>query len=224
MITQSDLVTISLRDIGVLDSTEIPSADLMADGITTLNQILAQWQVMANFSYAQTDVTFVPTGVATYTVGTGGVINITPPSKIDYAFFRVSNIDYPIDILNTFEEYQLGIGLKNIGVGAYPECLYYNPSYPLGTIYLYPTPNFGVVHLGMSTQVISFPPQYELAIRFTLDEVLSATLGIPLRQDLAGIARNARRVIKRANIRINELNTDFETNSGLSNYGLMLRG
>src|SRR5674476_538579 len=101
MITQSDLVTLSLRDIGVLDSTEIPSADLMADGITTINQILAQWQVMANFSYSQTDVTFVPTGVATYTVGVGGVINITPPVKIDYAFFRVNNIDYPIDILNT---------------------------------------------------------------------------------------------------------------------------
>jgi hypothetical protein len=231
MTTAADIITLALKDIGVLDAHETPDANMMKDALTTLNQMLAQWQVSSNYIYAQTDVTFNPSGAVSYTIGTGGVINTTAPSKVDYAFYRINNIDYPIDVLGSFEEYQ-AISLKDIGTGAYPECIYYNPSYPLGTIYIYPTPSTGVIHLIVPTQLpnytaaanaLTLPSEYELVIRFSLDEILAAMFGTQLRADIQQLAIKSRRQMKLNNFRMSPVKTPF-TGDGLSNYGLMLKG
>lgn len=229
--TAADIITLSLKDIGVLDESETPSAALLADSLTTLNQMLAQWQVSENYVYAQQDVTFNPTGAESYTIGTGGTINVAAPPQIDYAFLRVSDVDYPIEILNTFEAYQLGITYKP--VTTYPEVLYYNPSYSLGKIYLYPRPNTGTMHLGMTVALpiytaaanaINIPPEYELAIRYSLSELLASMTGTILRPDIAAIAQRARRIVKRNNFRLNELDTGFRPGGRHSGYPAILKG
>jgi hypothetical protein len=232
MTTAADIIALSLKDIGVLDAHETPDANMMKDALTTLNQMLAQWQISSNYIYAQTDVTFNPSGAITYTIGTGGTINVSTPPNIDYAFYRINDQDFPIEILGSFEEYQEGIGLKNIGTGAFPECLYFNPSYPLGVIYIYPTPATGTIHLGVPTQLpnytasanaLTLPPEYELAIRFSLDEILAAMFGTSLRPDIQQLAIKTRRQMKLNNFRMSPVKTSF-TGDGLSNYGRILRG
>lgn len=213
MSTAADIITLALKDIQVLDETETPSAALMADALTTLNQMLAMWQADKMFIYAQIDTTTAATGATTYTVGSGGAFNISvAPVKLDYAFLRVSNIDYPIEILNNWEDYQ-SIALKGIA-GTYPEYLYYNPTVPLSTIYVYPQPTTGTFHLissvalpvyTASANAINLPAEYDLAIRFSLCELLAAMMGKSLRPDISQLGAKARGIIKRNNLHIKEL-------------------
>ncbi len=228
MSTAASLITLALRDIQVLDETETPSAALMADALTTLNQMLSMWQIERMFVYAQIDTTFAANGSTTYTVGTGGNFNIAAPARIDYAFLRVNGLDYPVEILGNWEEYQ-AISLKAVP-GTYPEVLYYNPTYPLATLYLYPQPTTGTLHLVSSTVFpvyatsadgINLPTEYDMAIRFSLCEILAAMMGKALRPDIAGLAARARRVIKANNLRIKELELGGCNDTG---YLRILRG
>ncbi|MFA6060733.1 MAG: hypothetical protein WC756_21230 [Taibaiella sp.] len=213
MTTASDIITLALKDCQILDETETPSAALMADSLTTLNQMLSLWQTERNYIYAQTEVTHTPTGALSYTVGTGGDFNIAAPQSIDYAYLRVGLIDYPITLLNSFEEYQ-AIEYKTIQT--IPEYAYYNPTHPLGTIYFYPQPNTGVLHLGISVQLpnyalaaddIALPENYLMPIRFSLAEYLAAMIGKDVPESIAKFAKNARNIMKRSNVRIKPLET-----------------
>jgi hypothetical protein len=211
--TANDIIVLALRDIQVLDETETPSASLMADSLATLNQMLSLWQTERNFIYAQTEATHTPTGALSYTVGTGGNFNIATPQAIDYAFLRISLIDYPITLLNSFEEYQ-AITYKTIQT--IPEYAYYNPTHPLGALYLYPQPNTGVLHIGVSVALpnyalaaddIALPDNYLMPIRYSLAEYLAASLGRDVPASIAQFAKNARNIMKRSNVRIKPLET-----------------
>lgn len=220
MSTAADIIKLALKDIQVLDETEEPSAALQNDALTTLNQMLAQWQTEKLYIYAQTDVTFTPTGASSYTVGTGGNINITRPDRIDYAFLRQANLDFPVIVLTSFEDFQ-SIGLKTI-TSTYPEFLYYNPTYPLGTLFIYPQPSAssGIMHIGVSVRLpqfgvaattINLPLQYDMAIRWSLAELLAIMMGRPQRLDISIVAAKARRLLKRANLKISDLKFDDST-------------
>jgi hypothetical protein len=223
MSTASSLILLALRDIGVLDEAETPSSAIMDDSLTTLNQMLAQWQTERIYVYAQQDVSFTPTGVETYTIGTGGIINVATPSRIDYAFLRLNNIDYPLEIFNTFEEYQLGIAYKP--VVTIPDSLYFNPTYPKGTIYLYPRPSTGIMHLGMSSTLpvyaaaadtITLPGEYDFAIRLSLGEILADMMGRGITDGLRIRAAQARKVVRRAAYRSPQLDLGANGNGPLA--------
>jgi|APLak6261659701_1056019.scaffolds.fasta_scaffold02507_2 hypothetical protein len=213
MTTAADIIKLALKDCGVLDETEEPSAALMSDALTTLNQMLALWSVQKLFVYAQIDTTKAATGSSTYTIGVGGDFNTRQPSRIDYAFLRENNIDYPIDILNNFEEYQ-EISVKGVS-GTWPEVLYFNPTNSLGIIYFYPQPISGTIHLISSIQLpsytshadaINIPGEYEIAIRFSLAEILHQMMGAnDSRPGLSALANKARMVIRRMNVKIKKL-------------------
>jgi hypothetical protein len=223
MSTASSLILLALKDIGVLDEIETPSSAIMDDALTTLNQMIAQWQTERIYIYAQQDITFIPTGVETYTIGTGGVINVATPTRIDYAFLRLSNIDYPVEIFNTFEEYQLGIAYKP--VVTIPDSMYFNPTYPLGTIYLYPRPSTGTMHLGMSstlpvytalTDTITLPGEYDFAIRLNLGEILSDMMGRGITDGQRRRAAHARKIVRRAAYRSPQLDIGTSGNGPLA--------
>lgn len=196
MTTAADIITLALKDIQVLDESETPSAALMSDALTTLNQMLALWQAEGLNIYADQDVSFVPDGSQSYTIASS-------PQKINYAFHRVGTLDYPLlKQLTSFEQWQ-EISLKS--QITYPEVFFYNPTYPLGTIYLYPQPNTGTMHIGVDVLLptyatladsITLPDEYALVMRFSLCEILAAMMGKPLRPDLAKIVRSAKRSLR----------------------------
>ena len=221
MSTAADIIKIALKDIQVLDETETPSAALMSDSLTTLNQMLAMWQIDEKFIYGQVDTTKAATGSQTYTVRIGGDFNVQQPAKIDYAFLRSGNVDYRIDILSNWEEYQ-EISYKPIS-GIWPECLYFNQGVTTGTLYFYPIPTTGTIHLvtsialptyTASADAITLPPEYELVIRFSLAEILAAMLGVTLRPDIEKMAKNTRATLRRANTKVKALDMGGETFKG----------
>lgn len=211
MTTVVEMITLALKDIGHLGGAETPSPEDLTDSFTTLKQMIAQWQSDGLMVYAQVDVSFSPTGAQSYTVGAGGNVNTTRPTQIIAAFWRDGSSDYPLGVLTSLEEYQ---SICQKSLGSIPEAVYYNPTYPLGTLYIWPVASSGSIHLTTLQQFsaytsptndLNIPPEYEMAARYSLCELLSATFQLPLRADLAALAKRYRKVVKRNNVHIPEL-------------------
>ena len=176
-------------------------------------------------------------GTGTYTVGTSQTTSsttitgtITPititgyyqrPLSIDSAFVRVNTtsngvpiynggLDYPVAVLN-LENYEM-IGLKTLN-GPWPKALYYQPSNPLGNIFVWPNPAQGEMHIFASTlftryntmyDTITLPQGFNMAMRWCLAERLMPMYGkasptqIQLINTFAG---GAKATIKRTNMK-----------------------
>lgn len=203
-----DIINQALKDLGVIGDGQTANDEQITGAFVTLNQLLGQWQAESLQVYAQTVSSFTPTGAASYTVGAGGAVNIARPVRIDAAVFRSGGVDYPLEVMLSRADYER-IGSK--AESGLPCALFYEASYPLGTLYLYPQPTGGEVRLTVRTQLpayltaadnLAVPPEYELALRYSLAELLSAENQTPLRPDVAQLAKRARFILKRNNVRI----------------------
>jgi hypothetical protein len=176
-------------------------------------------------------------GVGTYTVSVSQTVGsvamtgtVTPfpingyyerPLTIESAFVRVTTtsngvpiygggLDYPVAIF-ALETYEM-IGLKSLN-GPWPKGLYYQPSENLGTIYLWPNPAQGEMHLFAYTQFRTFtaqtndielPPGYINALRWCLAERLLPMYGKMNQVQMAminSLAAQAKATVKRTNMR-----------------------
>jgi hypothetical protein len=143
------------------------------------------------------------------------------PLTIESGFVRVatmqggSNIaggylDYPLAILSA-EEYQ-SLGIKQLN-GPWAKMIYYQPSETLGTIYCYPNPSQGQLHLFTQTifrqfqtltDTITLPQGYNNALRWCLAERLMPMYGKASQVQIAmisGYSAQAKATVKRTNMR-----------------------
>lgn len=209
MTTVNDIITAALKDINVLGAGETASSEDAADALTMLNQMLGQWQAQAVYVYGQRLVTFNCDGSQTYAIGPGATVDTTLPTAIDSANYVLNNISYPVAVIESREDYQ-NITLKTI-VGTIPSAIFYQRDWPQGTIYVWPQPGTGSLVLvckDVLTQYTSLaddtnvPPEYALAMRFSLAELLMPTYGVGPRPDIVAMATRARKVMKRNNLNI----------------------
>ena len=182
------------------------------------------------------------TRIVGFTTGAGGNVNeggtytVTPsqtaasttitayyerPLTIESGFVRVatmqggSNIaggylDYPVAIFS-LEEYE-SIGIKQLN-GPWAKGIYYQPSELLGTIYVYPNPSQGELHLFTQTifrqfsnlnETIQLPQGYNMALRWCLAERLMPMFGKVNQIQVAminGYAAQGKATLKRTNMR-----------------------
>jgi hypothetical protein len=143
------------------------------------------------------------------------------PLTIESGFVRVatmqggSNIaggylDYPLTIFS-LEEYE-SIGIKQLN-GPWAKGIYYQPSELLGTIYVYPNPSQGELHLftqtifrefGNLNDTIQLPQGYNMALRWCLAERLLPMFGKVNQIQIGMInayAAQGKATIKRTNMR-----------------------
>lgn len=211
MTTVSRILELALKDAGVTGEGDSASAETWQDTFDTLKMMVEQWQTNGLMIYAQTSFNFDSTGAVSYSIGPTGVVVRTRPSQVDGAFWRLNSVDFPLKVIQSFEEYQ-NLTLKTLGGN--PALVCYVPDYPNGTLYVWPQPTSGTFYLTTSsplptyvdtTDDLSVPGEYEMALRFSLAEILPAVFHLPLRPDLAALARSARKVLKRNNVHIPEL-------------------
>lgn len=209
MTTVADIINLALKDVGVIGEGQTASGTTMDDAFATFNQMVGLWQADKLYVYAQKEVTATLTGATSYTIGTGGVIDVARPIKIDSAYWRSNNHDYPVQVLSSYEDYAR-VGSKGL-TGSAPAAICYVPSYPLGTVYVFPASSEGSLRLVMRTDLPTFvditdtvviPPEYHSALRYSLGEYLSTTFQTPLRPDIPALAGRARKIIKRNNVSI----------------------
>jgi len=164
----------------------------------------------------------------TYTVSVSQTVGSTAisafyerPLSINSAFVRINTnaggqpivnggLDYPITILN-LENYEL-IGLKTLS-GSYPRALYYQPSETLGTVFIWPSPSQGELHMFADTMFqrfttindeIAIPQGYFMALRWCLAERLMPMYGksnATQIQMINSFAGHAKATIKRTNMK-----------------------
>jgi hypothetical protein len=105
--TITELLHLVLRDADVIGEGQTATGVTITDALETLNQMLATWQMENAFVYAQQVTTFTPTGALSYTVGTGADVSMTRPERVDAVYWRSNSIDYPVAMLDTYEQYDV---------------------------------------------------------------------------------------------------------------------
>lgn len=145
MATARAIIRRALRKASVLSRGMPLSAEDANDGLEELNGLLASWSTDGLAVLARVRVTkTLSTGVATYTIGSGGDIDTARPLMVDAAYLRVDGSDYPVRVIGSdrYDE------VVRKGADRRPTRLYYEPGVTLGTIFLDGEPTSAdVLHL-----------------------------------------------------------------------------
>lgn len=210
--TALDIITGALRLINSYAPGESLSSADSGDALAVLNDMLDTWSTehLTVFKNDEDTVTLTP-GKVTYTIGAGGDINVTRPLRVTTVFTRITSsgsggIDYPCE--EASNDQYLSIGLKS-QPGPWPKYFFYNSTYPLGVLYLWPVPTMaGELHIwadGVFTQfanltdVVSLPQGYVRAMKKNLALELAVEYGKEPSRLLIEQARTSKAVIKALN-------------------------
>jgi hypothetical protein len=181
--TALDLIKKALKQLRVLGVGDTLSDVEAQDSLDTLNLMLESWSLDRLFVYQETQRAFsTVNGQASYTVGPGAQFDMpTRPLKLTSAFTRSQGIDYQMSILTDATQYD---GLVNkLIVTSFPNYIWYEQTYPLGTIYFFPVPSGNPVYLRFWDQVQAFP---DLTTQITLPIGYKECMAYNLAVSLAG--------------------------------------
>jgi hypothetical protein len=215
-LTPLNILTLAFKDAGVLGVGQTLLAEDVSDGLTRLNMLMAQWANSRYLVYQLTNLSLTSTGAQTYTIGPGGSFNIAVrPDRLENGcYFRQlvqsspNQVDYNLELLESWEDYN-EIVLKQLQT--FPQYIFYDPGYPLGTIYPYPIPQANIYMLNLLvkgavisqftslTQIISMPNVYFLALILTLAVHFRSAYRLPPDQLLEQRAKEAREVVRGGN-------------------------
>lgn len=220
MATVRDLIKNSMRLVGIIGSTETPSADEQADALSALNAMLSSWSTEDLVIYQVTREEFsLTSGDGTYTMGASGDFNTTRPVEITRAMLEdqsgIPTQEYPIEII-TPEEYAQ-IATKDLQAD-FPTKLYPDYGNPLVTVTLYPVPSAAnklvlyskkplTTFTSYSTE-LTFPPGYEKALKYNLAIEIAPEYGKEPSATIVSQAIESKANIKRKNSKPRYLVTD----------------
>ena len=224
MATALDIITRSLRDLGVLGIGEVPDADQAANGLVTLNDLMESLANESLMIYASTSTTTTMTGALSYNFAT-----TTRYISLDNAYFTLNSVDYPLAII-TKEQYQ-DIALKSL-VGSLPACVMYDTQFPTGVLYVYPVPSTGTLTVSgrkpftafaTLTDTVSLPPGYNAMLRANLANDMQSEYG-KQRPKIAADAMRLKANLKRTNHKPRVMATDMPIDAPYRNSYLIERG
>lgn len=183
--TARQLIYSALRYIGVLRTGQTASAEAEADGLSMLQSMLDQWQIERLMVYTINRNEFALTASQqVYTLGTGGNWNIARPARIDRGGVIVPGT-YPTELplrKVSIQQWAQEFPAKTVQ-SSLPTAFYEDGGYPLINVTLWPVPSGGNNSIALYTwsplqsfsdltTSYTFPPGYDLALRFNLGEML----------------------------------------------------
>jgi hypothetical protein len=208
-----------LRLLGVLAAGEVPTAQEADDALQTLNQLLDSWSNDRLLIYVveRLDVPLVA-GQSTYTWGLpAGQIAAPRPLQVEGVLLRVvsQQLEWPLLALSQ-ADYE-AIGLKQL-TSLYPQSWLYEPTYPLGTLTVWPAPDetnaLGVLpwvplaRCASLDTVLQFPQGYERLLRAGVAVDLSPEYGREVSPTIAAMLAEAKSGVKRTNTVVPRLGMD----------------
>lgn len=181
----------------------------IGNGLIALNDLIASWSV------DQINVPVVVSGSfplvinkVSYTIGSSGEVNTVRPIEIKAGpYIRDSvGLDHPV-ILITREQYRK---IQDKDVNSRPTRLYYEPSYPLGTLFFNFAPDTvetfyydslkPITEITDITATLVLPSEYKLALRFNLAIILAPGYeGINVPEFVIETAISSKDAVVRAN-------------------------
>jgi hypothetical protein len=220
--TVRDLIRGSLKLIGVLAVGETPTAEELQDALSVLNDMLGSWSLESLTLFAQQIQRFgLISGMQQYTLGATGGFEAVRPTGIQTAGIEIygSNpIEIPIRVLS--QNQWANIPVKS--VSGRPTAVYIDYNYPLANVYVWPVPDAtpyelilysSIAHVGFTSinDPLQLPPGYAKALRYNLAVELAPEYGRSLNEAVIAGAVEGKENIKRANIKPQYLDSDFET-------------
>ena len=218
--TALDLITASLKDIGVLAATETAPAGDAADALDSLNALIDQWKAERLQIFTVTRTTWtISASDGEYTVGTGANVNVDRPVFVDHVNYIETSTtpDTETSLIALTEAAYAGIQQKAL-TATYPTHYYYNPTFSSGlaTLTLWPTPTATTLtgalyaptplaELAALSTAFSLPPGYERMIVKNLALELVPSYGKVADPVLVRQAMDSMAVVKRANFRLADL-------------------
>lgn len=225
MATVRDLIYAALREINVIAQGEVPSTGEAQDALDILGRLQDRWATERLYLFTVTRTLFTITQSTSFSVGSGGDINITRPTYLDAVHLVDTSSDpdgeSPLEKLleHDYRNYP-----TKAGTSATPSFWYYSPTYPLGALYLLPIPTSsgfqGAVYAptpvtkytSLDTSV-SLPPGYEELIVSNLAIRCAPMFGASVHPELKIAAQTCLAHIKRLNRRPTRLRFDLEMQS-----------
>ncbi len=202
------IISSALRKLMVTPSGGTPSANQLSDGLEALNDIVSIWSANSSLIYQDTreEIT-VPVGTSSMTIGSTGDYVTGKPIQILNAAIKVSNSEYPLNIIdkNVYETFY-----DKTKTGR-PDWIYFRDTDPNSTIYFDRTTDSGYTLVLTSMKSLSLfvdgttdvqlPEYYETALKYNLVIALASEFGAANRLtqmmiELANDSKNA--VIGRA--------------------------
>lgn len=197
------------------------SAEDGADALDSMNMLLDQYaaQRLQIYSVTRTE-TAITSNVGTYTVGSGADINIARPVYIEHVNYQDTSLtpetEYQLDYLT--DDAYARLPQKDL-TSTVPSNWYYNPTFPDGTLILWPTPTSStlesvvyaataVAEFAALTDSLSLPPGYRRMLIKNLALDLAPGYGREISQALAIDAAESLQAVKAANLRMSDLSID----------------
>lgn len=229
--TVRDICVAALKESSAIGQGQTPQAEDITDAWARLQWMLQEWQRKRWLVYHLVTLSKVSSGAQTYSVGPGGQIDTGAgtmrPDKLEAAFLRQltqsqpNQIDFPLSLLQSMEDYSR-IALKQLV--SFPGLAFYDPSWPLGTLYAWPIPQASIYGIyivvkaplptsfpTMST-VLNIPYEYYNCILYNLALRLRPKFGIRTFPGdlLPSLAKDALNTLRGANTAIAQLQTPTE--------------
>lgn len=194
-VTAQVLINSAYRKLGAINSIDGPTPEQTADALVALNSMLGAWSTRDFFVPVLTSESFATSATVSYTMGSGGTASSVRAKKIIAGFIRdSSNVDFPLEI-KKFDEYQTISVKTNTGM---PSQLFYNPTYPVGYIYLDRVPDAAYTiyidslkalsNLAAASTTVELPDEYKEAIIYNLSVRLAPEIPLPVPNDVGIMA------------------------------------
>jgi hypothetical protein len=217
-----DIITSALKELGVIVVGETLTADDANDALSVLNRLLDQWAAERPQIYtAATRTTFtITSGTGAYTVGTGADVSVARPVFVDNVKYVNSSstpsTEFPLSML-TDDAYAAVI--QKTLTAPLPTCYYYRPTYPTGTLMLWPIPTAttltgalyaptAVAEFLTLQDVVALPPGYRRMLVTNLAVEIAPSYDRRVDPQTKKAAMESMEVVKRANFRLMDLSIE----------------
>ena len=210
MATAQNVIDRALRLVGAIASGESPTTQEGTDALAALNNLIETWQTEKLVVYAYVDTAFtMVVGTSSYTVGPAGNFALTPrPSVLENVFVRASNIDYPVQIVDSDRYFAIPDKTTRSDI---PNMAYYEPTLSTGTLKIHPVPSAAnSLHIVTWTPIsslatvgttVTLPPGYERALAYNLAVDIAPEYQLPIPPSVVAVARESKAAVMRANQR-----------------------
>jgi hypothetical protein len=236
----STIIGMAQRASGILGVGQTALPQDQADAQALLTLMLMQWRQARWLVFRLDNVMFpVPPGIPTYTVGPetppGFTTPPAPPAVVTHGNYRPANvqscylrqavgsgpnsfpIDFPMQVLESRQQFDQ-LALKSLT--SWPSLIYYDPTVPYGTLYIWPIPMQPLfsLYIGFQQAIdmaseealsIDFdtllPAETQLAIMYNLALILITNYGLPVNQGVAAAARASLNTLRKVNFALQPL-------------------
>ena len=221
MSTFADLATLSLQHLMVLQSGEVPTSADLALCLSKANLMLDEWAADGLMIPAVTRTTWTISG-SSYTVGSGGTINIVRPEFVEHISYYDTSFTTPAEVpLQPLTDDAYAAYTVKTLTSPYPQAYWYNPTYTSGfaTLILLPVPTSAtlvgvmyaktaLIEIAATSTTMTYPSGYKNMMVTNLAVRLAALYEREPSQTLTEEANRSLATVMRKNIKLSDLSID----------------